>query len=105
METVHYKLVRRVEVRGKTYAEVKLRRPLVRDLIAAERQEGKVAGDAALIAICGDIPLGDLGHFDAADFRAIVDLADAAGFFGGSATFEGSSLPSTPEPAGDSPTS
>ena len=104
-EKIQHTLARPIAVRGKTYSEVELRRPLVRDLIAAERQEGKVAGDAALLAICGDIPFTDFGHLDAADFRALMDKADAAGFFGGSAPFEDSLSPSTPAPAGDSPSS
>ena len=37
-------LERSKEVRGKTYTSLTVRRPLVRDLIAADRQPGDVAG-------------------------------------------------------------
>ena len=99
-------LERPKEVRDKTYTSLTLRRPLVRDLIAAERQPGKVAADAALLAICADVPFGDFGHLDAGDFRAIMDRAEEHGFFGaGAPTPDDSSASSTPGPAGDSPSS
>ena len=82
-----------------------MRRPLVRDLIAAERQQGEVAGDAALLAICADVPFADFGHLDAEDYRGLMREAVGHGFFGGSETSASSSSPSTPEPTGDSPTS
>ena len=105
-DTFDYTLARPKTVSNRTYGQLTVRRPLVRDLIAAERQPGKVAGDAALLAICADVPFADFGHLDAADFRAMTDKAEELGFFGGGARESGdSSSPSTPAPAGDSPTS
>ena len=98
-------LERSKEVRGKTYTSLTVRRPLVRDLIAAERQPGKVAGDAALLAILADVPFGDFGHLDAGDFRAMMNRAEELGFFGGAPMPDDSSASSTPGPAGDSPSS
>ena len=102
----NFVLLRPKEVRGKTIESLTVRRPLVKDLIAAERQPGKVAGDAALIAICANIPFGDFGHLDAGDFRAIMEIAEDRGFFGGGGVTPDESLPSsTPGPVGDSPSS
>lgn len=101
-----YVLLRPKKVRDKELSSLVVRRPLVRDLIAAERQPGKVAGDAALIAICAGIPFADFGHLDAGDFRTIMQLAEDRGFFGGGGETPGeSSASSTPGPAGDSPSS
>ena len=104
-DNFNYTLLRPKTVRNKTYESLTVRRPLVRDLIAAERQPGKVGGDAALIAICADIPFSDFGHLDAGDFRAAMQLAEDRGFFGGDTALEDSSSPSTPAPAGDSTSS
>ena len=105
-DTFTYTLQRPVTVKNTAYEMLTVRRPLVRDLIAADRQPGKVAADAALMSICANVPLADFGHFDAADFRALQEEADERGFFGGSATTSGdSSSSSTAQPAGDSPTS
>ena len=81
--TFTFTLARPVEVRGKTYSAITVRRPLVRDLIAAERQPGNTASDAALLAICAGVPFGDLGYFDAGDFRSLLIRAGDLGFFGG----------------------
>lgn len=107
--TFTFTLTRPVEVRGRTYSAITVRRPLVRDLIAAERQPGATASDAALLAICADVPIGDLGYFDAGDFRSLLIRAGDLGFFGDGAAAEpnpkttppgGSSGVSTPGPDG-----
>ena len=95
-----YTLARPIEIDKKRRASLSLRWPLVRDLIAADREPTRTAADAALIAACGDIPLADLRLCDAEDFRRIVAETDGAGFFGGEAPGAPSS-PSTPAPAGD----
>ena len=106
-DTFEFTLQRPKTVKGKTYKALTVRRPLVRDLIAAERQPGETGRSAALMAICADIPFGDLGHLDGGDFRDLVAEADKRDFFGGStpATPGDSSSPSTEQPAGDSASS
>ena len=69
------------EIRKKSYSELTIHRPLVRDLITADRQPGQVASSAALVAVCADIPIADFGYMDAGDFRAILALGEALGFF------------------------
>lgn len=110
--TFIHTLARPVEIRGRTYTTLTVRRPLVRDLIAAERQPGATASDAALLAICADVPFGDFGHLDAGDFRTMLERAGDLGFFGagpaaGPATAPpgASSSPSTPGPGGVSESS
>ena len=76
-----HKLARSFEIRKKSYSELIIRRPLVRDLIMADRQPGQVASSAALVAVCADIPIGDFGYMDAGDFRAILTRGEALGFF------------------------
>lgn len=76
-----HKLARTVSVRNKTYTELTIRRPLVRDLIAAERQPGYIGSTAALLAVCADMPFADFGHVDAADYRAILVTGTTHGFF------------------------
>ncbi len=100
-ETFSYTLVHPFSARGKSYTALTIRRPLVRDLIAAERQPGDVGGSAALIAACADVPFADLGHMDAADYRGILRDAKQRDFFGGDEMSASSSSPSTPGPAGD----
>ena len=76
-----YTLMHPTEVRGKQYTVLTIRRPLVRDLIAADRQPGGVGSAAALIATCAGVPVGDFGYFDASDFRDILARGEALGFF------------------------
>ena len=76
-----HKLAHPVTIRDKSYDELTVRRPLVRDLIAADRQPGGVAAGAALVAICTGISFGDFGHVDAGDFRAILTRGEGLGFF------------------------
>ena len=69
------------EVRGTSYTELTVRRPLVRDLIAADRQPGVIGSNAALLATCAGLSVADIGHMDAADFRAILAQGATLGFF------------------------
>ena len=82
METTFtYTLIHPVTVHSRSITELTIRRPLVRDLIAAERQPGMIASDAALVAVCAGLSFADFGHVDAADFRALMALGDTHGFF------------------------
>ena len=81
MESFTHELAHPTTIRGKEHAELIIRRPLVRDLIAADRQPGDVASSAALVAVCADMPLADFGYLDARDFRAILAKGAEAGFF------------------------
>ena len=76
-----HRLVHSFKIREKSYSELTIRRPLVRDLITADRQPGQVASSAALVAVCAAIPIADFGYMDAGDFRAILALGEALGFF------------------------
>ena len=78
--TVAITLDHPIEINGTTRTSLTLRRPLVRDLIAAERQPGDIAQEAALIAACADIPFEAAGRLDAADYSKIVSEA-GLGFF------------------------
>ena len=83
-ETLTVTLARPVTHNGRPYETLTLRRPLVRDLIAANRQaqaSGPTAGDAALVAACADVPFTAIGQLDAADFRRILREGQTAGFF------------------------
>ena len=78
--TVTVTLDHPIEINGATRTSLTLRRPQVRDLIAAERQPGEIAQEAALIAGCADIPFEAVGRLDAADYSKIVSEA-GLGFF------------------------
>ncbi len=106
-----------IEIDGKTVSSLTLRRPLVKDLIAAERQPGYVGQDAALLAQCAGINFADVGKIDAGDYRRIIGESDL-GFFssdagpqepsGDPASTAASGAPSsssTDQPAGASATS
>ena len=69
-----------IEVDGKTVSELSLRRPLVRDLIAAERQPGEIGQEAALIAACSGLSMEAVGRLDADDYCRVV-LTGGMGFF------------------------
>lgn len=84
-KTVTLPLDRPIEVDGKTVSELTLRRPLVRDLIVAERQPGQIGQEAALLALCSGIPFEAVGRLDADDYRRVVAEGDAA-FTGGGET-------------------
>ena len=81
MDSFKHKLSRPTTIRNKEYAELTVRRPLVRDLITADRQPGDIASSAALLAVCTDVPFADFGYFDAEDFRAILAKGELNGFF------------------------
>lgn len=66
---------------GKTISTLSLRRPLVRDLIMAERQPGDVGASAALLALCAGIPFLQFSLLDAGDYRALTREAGRHGFF------------------------
>lgn len=104
-DTFAYTLKRPVTIRNTSYSKLTLRRPLVRDLIAAERQPGDIAGSAALLAICSGVPFADFGYLDAEDYRALSKECSSRGFFDDSDSAAGSSPPSTPAPAGASASS
>ena len=83
-DTLVFALERPITHNGRTLKTLTLRRPLVRDLIAANRQaqgSGPTAGDAALVAACADVPFTAVGHLDAADFRRLLREGQVAGFF------------------------
>lgn len=84
------RLIRSIQVRGSETDRLTLRRPLVRDLIEAERQPGAVGSAAALFAACSDVPLADFARLDAADFRAIAREGERLGFFPASLDSESS---------------
>lgn len=106
-----------IEVDDKTVTSLSLRRPQVRDLIAAERQPGEIGQEAALISACSGMPFEAVGRLDGVDYRRIVREAEL-GFFSGAAGTQapsgdpespeasgGPSSPSTDGQAGASPTS
>ena len=105
-----------LEVDGKTVSSLTLRRPLVSDLIAAERQPGEVGQDAALLAACSGLPFEAVGRMDASDYRRAMSegelgfFSDAAGMLALSgipeskAASDEPSSSSTATPAGASPT-
>lgn len=76
-----YTLARPIKVRGKEFTTLTVRRPIVRDLIAADRQPGPVASTAALVAACADMSVADFGYVDGADFRNMLARGTALGFF------------------------
>ena len=105
-ETLVFALERPITHQQRAYETLTLRRPLVRDLIAAERQPGETGQDAALVAACADVPLGVVAQMDAADFKRLQReaaplLADAASAAAG----DDSSSSSTAIPTGASPSS
>lgn len=71
-KTVTVPLSHPIEVDGKTVSSLTLRRPLVRDMIAAERQPGDIGQEAAMISTCGGIPFEAVGRLDAEDYRRIT---------------------------------
>ena len=81
MESFSYKLQHPKTIRDKEHSELTIRRPLVRDLIAADRQPGVVASDAALLATCSGMTFADFGHLDADDYRGLMALGETHGFF------------------------
>ena len=90
-----------IEVDGKSVSTLTLRRPLVRDLIAAERQPGDIAQEAALLSACSGLPFEAVGRLDAADYRNAVHKAEL-GFTSRSAgTQDPSGTPESPGASGE----
>ena len=104
MERVTVTLSHPVEYQGKTVDTLQCRRPLVRDLIAAERQDGEIAREAALLARCADVDYAMIGLVDAADYHRAA-RAVGLDFFGAAPTGAEPSSSSTPGPAGGSTSS
>ena len=99
-DTVTVSLSHPIEEDGKTVSSLTLRRPLVRDLIASERQPGDIAQEAYLLSACSGLPFEAIGRMDAADYRRIVAEAEL-GFFSVSAgTQDPSGAPELPEASG-----
>ena len=71
-ESVTVPLSYPIESGGKTVDSITVRRPLLKDLIAAERQPGEIGQEAAVLSECSGISLKDLGQLDAADYRRII---------------------------------
>ena len=80
-----------IEVDGAAVASLSLRRPLVRDLIAAERQPGEIGQEAAVIAACSGLSFEAVGRLDATDYRRVLRESQL-GFFSDAA--------GTPDPSG-----
>lgn len=94
-----------VEYQGRTVDTLECRRPLVRDLIAAERQDGELAREAALLARCADVDYAMVALMDAADYHRAV-RALGIDFFGAPPSTGGApSSSSTPGPDGGSTSS
>ena len=104
MERVTITLSRPVEYQGRTVDTLQCRRPLVRDLIAAERQDGEIAREAALLALCANVDFALVALMDAADYHQAAAAA-GVGFFGAAPTGAEPSSSSTPGPAGGSTSS
>ena len=81
MDSFSYKLQHPKTIRDREVTDLTIRRPLVRDLITADRQPGVVASDAALLATCSGMTLADFGHLDGEDYRALMALGETHGFF------------------------
>ena len=96
-----------VEHKGTTHTELAVRRPKVKDLIAAERQPGEIAREAALLAICAGVPFTMVGEMDVADYRSIVVRTgiDFLAVGGGAELSAETSSSSTPGPTGASKSS
>lgn len=77
-KTVTVPLLHPIDVDGKTLSSLTLRRPLVRDMIAAERQPGATGQEAAIISACGGIPFEAAGRLDAEDYRRITLQSELA---------------------------
>ena len=77
-DTISVSLDHPIDVDGRTVSSLTLRRPLVKDLIAAERQPGDIAQEAALLAECSGLPFEAVGRLDASDYRAITLRSELA---------------------------
>ena len=61
-----------VEVGGQRHETLVVRRPVVRDLIAAERQPGEIAREANLLSICAGVGMNVVGALDVRDYHRIA---------------------------------
>ena len=77
-DTVSVSLTYPIEVDGRTVSSLTLRRPLVKDMIAAERQPGAIGQEAAMIAACSGVPFKAVGRLDASDYRAVTLRSELA---------------------------
>lgn len=93
-------LSRPIDVDGKSVSSLTLRRPLVRDLIAAERQPGEIAQEAYLVSACSGLPFEAVGRMDAADYRRIVRESELGFTSGAAGTQAPSGTPESPEASG-----
>ena len=89
-----------IAVDGKTVSSLTLRRPLVRDLIAAERQPGEIGQEAYLISACSGVPFEAVGRLDAVDYRRILRESELGFFSGAAGTQDPSDTPESPEASG-----
>lgn len=80
-DSFNYTLTHPISHDGERISVLTLRRPLVRDLINAERQPGDVGSSSALLAACAGIPLTTFSLLDAADYRGLTRAATRQGFF------------------------
>lgn len=99
-DTVSVPLSHPIDVDGKTVSTLTLRRPVVRDLIAAERQPGEIAQEASVLSACSGLPFDAVGRIDAADYRRIVRQAELGFFSGAAETQDPSAAPKSPEASG-----
>ncbi len=106
-DTTVIPLDRPIEGKDGKITSLTVRRPLVKDLIASERQPTATGREAALLSICAGIPFGDVGKMDVADYhRAVVRSGvDFLSGIGPEASPGESSSRSTPGPAGDATSS
>ena len=77
-KTVDIPLSHPIEVDGETVSSLTLRRPLVKDMIAAERQPGAIGQEAATISACAGLPFEAVGRLDAEDYRRVLLRAELA---------------------------
>ena len=89
-----------IEVDGRTVSSVSVRRPLVKDLIKAERQPGEIGQEAALLSSCSGLSFDAVGRLDAADYRRIVREAELGFTSPGAGTPDRSDIPESPEASG-----
>ena len=79
--TFSYTLRHPVQLDNSAITMITVRRPLVRDLIVAERQPGDLGSSAALLAVCAGLDFLAVGKFDAEDFSAVLNMGVGLGFF------------------------
>lgn len=72
-----FKLSEKVTFNGETLTEVTFRKPLLADMLAADRVEGEKSKEAAIYAsVCG-VSFDLFIRIEAADYMTIVAKADA----------------------------